>query len=155
VKIVIMNDLLKQAIELSKESVAAGGYPAGALVVRDGKIIATGLSDGKQLCDATSHAEISAIRAASKKLNKRDLTDVVLYTSLEPCVMCFTASFWAHIPKIVFACSRKSVSPKYYEGEHDIFELNKSSIRQIELIYFKELKDEALKVITDWEQSST
>ncbi|OGN20751.1 MAG: hypothetical protein A2910_01050 [Candidatus Yanofskybacteria bacterium RIFCSPLOWO2_01_FULL_39_28] len=106
-----------------------------------------------KLCDATSHAEISAIRGASKKLNKRDLTDAILYASLEPCVMCFAASFWAHIPKIVFACGRKSVSPKYYEGEHDIFELNKSSIRQIELIPFKEFEDEALKVITDWEQT--
>ncbi|MEK9157613.1 MAG: nucleoside deaminase [Patescibacteria group bacterium] len=148
-----MKDLLKQAIELSKESVAAGGYPAGALVVRNGEIIARGLSDGQQLCDATSHAEISAIREASKKLNKRDLTDVVLYTSLEPCVMCFTASFWAHVPKIVFACSRKAVSPKYYEGEHDISELNKSSIRQIELVHFKELENEALKVITNWEET--
>ena len=146
-----MEYLLKQAIELSKKSVAIGGYPAGALVFHDGKIIATGFSDGKQLCDATSHAEISAIREASKKLNKRDLTDVVLYTSLEPCVMCLAASFWAHIPKIVFACRRKSVSSKYYEGEHDIFELNKTSRRQIELIHFKELESDAMCVIQDWE----
>ncbi len=146
-----MEDLLKQAIELSKESVSIGGYPAGALVVHNGEIIATGFSDGKQLCDGTSHAETAAIRKASRKLNKRNLTDVVLYTSLEPCVMCFTASFWAYIPKIVFACSRKSVSSKYYEGEHDIFELNKKSRRQIELIHFKELEGEAKSVIKDWE----
>ncbi len=149
-----MEDLVKQAIELSKESVAIGGYPVGALVFHNGEVIATGFSDGKQLCDGTSHAEIAAIREASKKLNKRNLTDVVLYTSLEPCVMCFTASFWVHIPKIVFACSRKSVSVKYYEGEHDIFELNKTSLRQIDLIHFKELESEAKKVIQDWENRS-
>ena len=146
-----MEDLLKQAIELSKQSVAFGGYPAGSLIVQNGEVVATGFSNGKQLCDATSHAEIAAIREASKKLNKRNLTDVVLYTSLEPCVMCFTASFWAHIPKIVFACSRKSVSSKYYEGEHDIFELNKNSRRQIELVHFKEFENEAKSVIQNWE----
>jgi guanine deaminase len=146
-----MEDLLKQAIELSKKSVAVGGYPAGALVFHNGKVISTGLSDGKQLCDATCHAEISAIREASKKLNKRNLTDVVLYTSLEPCVMCLMASFWAHIPKIVFACRRKSVSPKYYEGEHDISELNRKNWRRIELIHIKELECDAKTVIQDWE----
>jgi tRNA(Arg) A34 adenosine deaminase TadA len=146
-----MEDLLKKAIELSKKSVAVDGYPAGALVFHNGEVIATGLSDGKQLCDATSHAEISAIREASKKLKKRDLTDVVLYTSLEPCVMCLMASFWAHIPKIVFACSRKVVSSEYYEGKHDIFELNKMSKRKIELVHFKELESEAKSVIQDWE----
>jgi len=148
-----MDNFLEQAIELSKKSVAVGGYPVGALIVKDGKVISTGLSDGKQLCDGTSHAEITAIREASKKLKKRNLDDVVLYTSLEPCVMCFTASFWAYIPKIVFACGRKSVHPKNYEGDHDIFELNKNCRRRIELVHQKDFENKALEVINDWEKS--
>ncbi len=147
-------DFIKRVIELSKQSVDVDGYPVGALVVQNGNIISEGLSNGKQLCDATSHSETSAIRLACKKLNKRNLDDVILYTSLEPCVMCLTASFWAYIPKIVFACSRNKVSANYYEGNNNIFELNKTNRRQIELVHFKELENEALKVITEWEQNS-
>ena len=149
-----MNDeqFLKQAIELSKESVAIGGYPVGALIVKGDKVISTGFSDGKQLCDPTSHAETSAIRVAGQVLQKRNLDDVVLYTSHEPCVMCFMSSFWGYIPKVVFACSHAKSPTMYNEGDHDTFELNKKNRRHIELIHFTELEDEALKVITDWEE---
>ena len=144
-------DYIKKTIELSKESVEIGGYPAGAVIVQNGEIVSTGFSNGKQLCDPTNHAEADAIRKAGRKLNKRNLDDVVLYTSLEPCVMCFTSCFWAYIPRVVFACSRDKVSADYFEGNHDIFELNKVGRRKIELVHFDELEEEALRVITDWE----
>lgn len=144
---------LKKAIELSQQSVDIGGYPAGAVVVKDGEVIATGLSNGKNLHDPTSHAETAAIREASQKLGERDLVDVVLYSSLEPCVMCYAASFWAHIPKVVFACGRGKVSPEYYEGHHDIFALNEKGKRVIELVHNVDMEQKALKVIHDWEQS--
>ena len=144
-------DYINKAIELSKESINVGGYPVGAVIVQNGEIISTGLSNGKQLCDPTSHAETAAIREAGKNLNKRNLDDVVLYSSLEPCVMCFTSSFWAYIPKIVFACSRDKVSAEYYEGNHNIFDLNKNGKREIELVHFRELEDKALEVITKWD----
>ena len=145
-------EILEKTIKLSKESVTVGGYPVGAVIVQNGKIVSTGLSNGKQLCDPTSHAETSAIRSAGEKLNKRNLDDVVLYSSLEPCVMCFTSSFWAYIPKIVFACGRDMVSSEYYEGNHNIFDLNKDGRREIELVHFKELENKALEVITEWEK---
>jgi guanine deaminase len=144
-------DFIEKAIAASKESVALGGYPAGAVIVQSGSIVSTGFSNGKQLCDPTNHAETDAIRKAGQKLNKRNLDDVVLYTSLEPCVMCFTSSFWAYIPRIVYACSRDKVSGDYYEGAHDIFELNKLSRRKIDLIHFEALENEALDVIREWE----
>ncbi|MBX2866393.1 nucleoside deaminase [Candidatus Kaiserbacteria bacterium] len=146
-------DFIQRAIELSKESVAIGGYPVGAVIVKDGEIVSTGLSNGKQLCDPTSHAETDAIRKAGKKLNKRNLDDVVLYSSLEPCVMCLTSSFWAYIPRIMFACSRDRVSSDYFEGAHNIFELNEVGRRKIDLAHFDELEDEALNVITEWEEA--
>lgn len=149
----IDKDWIQKAIEASKESVAVGGYPAGAIIVRNGEIVSTGFSNGKQLCDPTNHAETDAIRKAGQKLNKRNLDDVVLYTSLEPCVMCFTSSFWAYIPRIVYACSRDKVSGDYYEGVHDIFELNKMSRRKIDLVHFDECENEALDVIREWEQT--
>ena len=149
-----MNDLdfIMKTIELSKESVAIGGYPIGAVIVKNGEVISTGLSNGKLLCDPTSHAETAAIRDAGKILNKRNLDDVVLYTSLEPCVMCFTSCVWAYIPKIVFACSKNKVSAKYYEGSHDISNLNNSNRRKIELVHYKKLENQALNVITEWEK---
>ena len=146
-------DFIKRAIELSQKSVEVGGYPVGAVIVQNGQIVSEGLSKGKQLCDPTSHAETAAIREAGKKLDKRNLDDVVLYSSLEPCVMCFASSFWAYIPKVVFACSRDKVSADYYEGEHNIFELNRKGRRVIELVHFGELEQEALEVITEWEKT--
>ena len=146
-------DFIDEAIRLSKESVDAGGYPVGTVIVKNSDIIARGLSNGKNLNDPTSHAEIAAIHEAGQKLQKRDLDDVVLYSSCEPCVMCFAASFWAHIPKVVFACSRGKVPANYYEGDHDIFSLNAKSLRKIELVHFQELEEDALAVITNWEKS--
>lgn len=146
------NNLIK-IIELSKESVAKGGFPVGAIVLLNNEIIATGVSNGKQLNDATSHAEICAIREASKKLNKRDLKGATIYSSLEPCLMCFGASYWASISRIVYACSKEKVSKQHYEGLHDLNEINMKNNRKIELVYFKELENEALDVINAWEMS--
>lgn len=100
-----MDDIkfLQQAIEKSKESVALGGFPVGVVIVRNGEILTSGMSNGKQLNDPTNHAEIAAMREACKKLQTRDLKDVVLYSSLEPCLMCFAASTWASIPRMVYA----------------------------------------------------
>jgi len=144
---------LKKAIELSQQSVDIGGYPVGAVIVQNGAVLATGLSNGKNLHDPTSHAETAAIREAANKLGERDLVNVILYSSLEPCVMCYAASFWAHIPKVVFACSRQKVSQEYYEGNHDIFALNEKGKRKINLVHDVGLEGEALKVIQEWERS--
>ena len=144
-------DYIKKAIALSQKSVDIGAYPVGAVIVQNDKIIATGLSNGKQLHDPTSHAETAAIREAAQVLGERDLDDVTLYSSLEPCVMCFASSFWAYIPKVVFACARGSVSADYYEGDHNIFTLNEVGRRKIDLIHFSEMENEALEVIQKWE----
>lgn len=142
---------IQKAIELSQESVAMDAYPVGAVVVKDGTIVAQGLSNGKQLNDPTSHAEIAAIRAAGQVLGKRNLDDVVLYSSLEPCVMCYAASFWAYIPRVVFACGRDRVAKDHYEGDHNIFDLNEKGRRQIDIVHFSDMEPHALEVIKEWE----
>lgn len=144
---------LQIAIDKSKESVALGGFPGGAVIVRNGEILTSGISNGKQLNDPTSHAEIAAIREACQKLQAQDLKDTVLYSSLEPCLMCFAASTWASIPKVVYACSRKRVSRQHYEGNHDLTAINESARRPIEFVHLPELEEQALKVIDDWEKS--
>lgn len=115
--------------------------------------MSSGISNGKQLNDPTSHAEIDAIRTACQKVKTRDLKDVVLYSSLEPCLMCFVASTWASIPKIVYACERNRVSKQHYEGNHNLAPINEVARRPIKLIHFRELEDEALQVIENWEKN--
>ncbi len=150
----IMDDriFLKEAVKKSKESVVAGGFPVGVVLVRGKEIIASGLSNGKQLSDPTSHAEITAIRAACKKLRTRNLNNVILYSSLEPCLMCYSASVWASIPRIVYACGRARVSRQHFEGDHDLKMINGKSRKPIEIVNFRELEEEARQVIEDWEE---
>ena len=147
-----INNFLKQAVELSKESVKEGGFPVGAIIVKDGIIIAQGLSNGKNNKDATSHAEIEAIRNASRELNTRDLFDCELYSSMEPCLMCFSACYWAKIKKIIYAIGKDKLSKKHYEGLHSIKDINLINNKQMEIIQIKNLENEALNVIETWEK---
>ncbi len=144
---------LQKAIEESKKSIAVGGFPVGAVVVEDERVISFGISNGKQLNDPTSHAEIVAIRMACQKKQSRCLKNVVLYSSLEPCLMCFNASVWASIPKIIYACSRNRVSKQHYEGNHNLVSINEAMRYLIKLIHFRELENEALQVIESWENN--
>lgn len=94
--------LMRKAIELSEESVATGGGPFGAVIARDGEIIATGVNRVTASHDPTAHAEVSAIRSACARLNTFDLSGCEIYTSCEPCPMCLGAIYWAHIDKVYY-----------------------------------------------------
>ena len=104
----------------------------------------------KKLLDATSHAEITAIRNASRKLKSLDLYGATVYSSMEPCIMCFAACYWAKVEKIVYAISKEKLSRQRYEGLHDIRQLNKSNNHQIEILYLNELEPKALKIVRAW-----
>jgi guanine deaminase len=145
---------LKRAIELARESVEKGGFPAGALIVKDGKIIAEGLSLGNLINDPTAHAETTSIREACKALKTTNLEGATLYASLQCCAMCFSAANWAGVSKIVTACRKTSniVSKGYYEGFTSIQELNQLNTRKIELDYILEFEEEVLQLIRDWEK---
>ena len=94
---------MRKAIELSIENVANGGGPFGAVIARNGEIIATGVNRVTANNDPTAHAEVSAIRAAAEKLGRFDLSDCEIFTSCEPCPMCLGALYWARLNKIYFA----------------------------------------------------
>ncbi len=95
-------ELMGMAIELSIENVAAGGGPFGAVIARDGEIVATGVNRVTANHDPTAHAEVSAIRDACRKLGTHDLSGCEIYTSCEPCPMCLGAIYWAHIDRIYY-----------------------------------------------------
>ena len=88
---------MRKAIELSIENVANGGGPFGAVIAKNGEIIATGVNRVTASCDPTAHAEVSAIRAAAAKLGTFDLSGYEIYTSCEPCPMCLGAIYWARL----------------------------------------------------------
>ena len=100
-------DFMRQAIDLAVENIKNGGGPFGAVIVKDGKVVATGANRVTANNDPTAHAEVSAIRAACTKLGTFDLSGCVIYTSCEPCPMCLAACLWANIEKIYFGCTLK------------------------------------------------
>ncbi|WP_220464999.1 nucleoside deaminase [Granulicella sp. 5B5] len=98
-------EFMMQAIQLAIENVMSGrGGPFGAVIVKDGKVIATGANQVTASHDPTAHAEVMAIRAACKALETFSLEGCELYTSCEPCPMCLAASYWARCSKIYYGC---------------------------------------------------
>ena len=94
---------MSRAIQLSMDNVVSGnGGPFGAVIVRNGAIVAEGANQVTSVNDATAHAEVVAIRAACAKLGTFMLQDCEIYTSCEPCPMCLGAIYWAHIARIYF-----------------------------------------------------
>ncbi len=151
-----MNDkqYLKRAVKQAKKSVDEGGFPAGAIVVKDGKIISEGISVGFLLHDPTSHAETSSIRNACKKLQTTRLEGAILYASLQPCIMCFSVASWAGVSKIVYGCKKTDEMAKknYYEGNNKVEEINKNNNRKIELAFIPDFEEEMLSLVHNWEE---
>jgi len=90
------------AIEKAKEGIEKGNSPFGACIVKDGQVISCEHNIVWQSTDITAHAEINAIREACQKLNSIDLSGCVIYSTCEPCPMCFAACHWAKISTIIY-----------------------------------------------------
>jgi len=97
------NPFMARAIQISIDNVVSGnGGPFGAVIVRNGNIVAEGVNRVTSTNDPTAHAEVVAIRAACAKLGTFMLKDCEIYTSCEPCPMCLGAIYWAHLARIYF-----------------------------------------------------
>ena len=105
-------EFMRRAIQLSLESVKHGGGPFGAVIVKEGKIIAEAANRVTLDNDPTAHAEVNAIRQAARSLGRFDLSGCDIYTSCEPCPMCLGAIYWAHLDHIYYGC--KSLKPGKY-----------------------------------------
>lgn len=141
------------AIRLSEQNVSkALGGPFGAVIVKNGKLIAKSANKVYLRKDPTAHAEVSTIRIACKKLDTFDLTGCVIYTSCEPCPMCLSALYWAHIDKIYYANTKEDAAEigfddKFIYDEIDLpCEKRKLSAQQL-------LQNEALVVFRLWNES--
>jgi len=146
-------DYLKLAVEQAKKSVEEGGFPAGAIIVKDGKVIAKGISLGRKLHDPTEHAETSAIRKACQNISSY-LDGTTLYGSLECCNMCFLVANWSGISRIVYACRKtpEMVKRLYYEGSTDNKTLNESNNNKIEMVFIPDFEEKMLELVKNWEE---
>jgi tRNA(Arg) A34 adenosine deaminase TadA len=96
-------DFIQQTIQLALENIQKGGGPFGALIVKDGRVIATGVNQVTLTSDPTAHAEMVAIREACQVLKNFELTGCDIYCSCEPCPMCLGAIYWARPDRVFFA----------------------------------------------------
>ncbi len=98
---------MKLAAELSIENIDNGGGPFGAVIVRDGEVVATGVNRVTADNDPTAHAEVNAVRAACRKLNTFQLEGCTVYSSCEPCPMCLSALYWAGVKKLYYGNTKE------------------------------------------------
>ncbi len=144
---------MREAIRLADESVASGGGPFGAVIVKDGVVIA-GASNRVTLDnDPTAHAEVNAIRQACRQLGTFDLKGSVIYTSCEPCPMCLGAIYWAGIDCIYYANTREDAAAADFADGFIYDELGKS-LKERTLPIIPLLRDEALHTFRHWQEKT-
>ena len=116
-------DFMREAIRLSIENVKKGGGPFGAVIVKNGKIIAKGTNSVTSDNDPTAHAEVSAIREACRVLNTFNLEDCEIYSSCEPCPMCLSAALWARVDRVLYAADRHDAADAGFDDAafHGLF----------------------------------
>ena len=141
-----------RAIELSKKSIGEGGGPFGCVIVKDNSIIAEGYNQVTKNNDPTAHAEIVTIRKACNALNTFNLTGVEIFTSCEPCPMCLSAIYWAHINKVYYGNSRKDAALIDFDDEHIYNEL-KLDIKKRKIKMSQINNKEALEAFKLWRKT--
>ena len=113
---------LARAVELAVENVANGGGPFGALIVKDGELVAEGQNRVTANLDPTAHAEVVAIRAACQALGDFSLAGATLYTACEPCPLSLAASLWARVDRVVFTADRHDAARGGFD-DREFYEL--------------------------------
>ena len=142
---------MERAIELSIESVNIGGGPFGCVIVKDDKIVAEGSNEVTLINDPTAHGEIVAIRQACKNFNNFDLNGCELYSTCEPCPMCLSAIYWAHIDKIYYANTRDDAQKIDFDDSL-IYSEFKKNIDKRKISMIQMMRDEAQKAFELWDK---
>lgn len=140
---------MKLAIDLSIKNIENGGGPFGAVIVKDGEIIAASANSVTIDNDPSAHAEVNAIREACKKLQTFDLSGCEIYSSCEPCPMCLGAIYWARIDKLYFANTKEDADAIGFSDNFIYDEIAKPySQRNLKTENF--LREEAIKAFEIW-----
>lgn len=145
-----MNEFMKLALEEAKQGIAAGdGGPFGAVVVQNGKIIASAHNMVLKNDDPTAHAEVLAIRRSCKILSSPVIPDCEIYSTCEPCPMCLSAIMWARIPKVYYGCTKEDAEKIGFMDAfiyHVLDGTNDGKIKQISLD-----RDSCIPLMNEWE----
>ena len=138
---------------MSAESVQSGGGPFGAVIVRNGEIIARGENRVTVCNDPTAHAEVSAIREAAARMGTYDLSGCEIYSSCEPCPMCLGAIYWARLDRLYYAGTRADAANVGFDDAH-IYEELPLDPSQRELPTQTLLREEAQRVFEVWAEKT-
>jgi guanine deaminase len=144
---------MQEAIRLSIENVTTGkGGPFGAVIVKDGKIIARGANEVTSSGDPTAHAEVVAIRNACKELGTFQLDGCEIYTSCEPCPMCLGAIYWARPDKMYFANTKRDAADILFDDQF-IYDEIEIPYEKRKLVTSQMMREEALEAFKLWAAS--
>ena len=148
--ILMINTFMQRAIDLSIEKMRDNcGGPFGAVIVKDGKIIAEGWNQVTSSNDPTAHAEITAIRNACKKLGNFNLKGCEIYTSCEPCPMCLAAIYWSRIERVYFANTKDDAKNIGFDDSH-IYEQIPLPIEERAIPTSQIMRSEAIEAFNEW-----
>lgn len=142
-------ELMRKAIELSIENIQQGGGPFGAVIAKNGAIVATGVNRVTSDCDPTAHAEVNAIRQAAKMLGTYNLKGCEIYSSCEPCPMCLGAIYWAHLDKLYYGNSKQDAASINFNDAFIYKELELNPVDR-QLPSEQLLNEEALRAFDLW-----
>lgn len=141
---------MRLAIEKAREGIKAGQTPFGACIVKDDKVICTEHNVVWDTTDITAHGEVNAIRVACKKMDAIDLTGCQIYSTCEPCPMCFSAIHWAKIDTIIFGASIQDAADagfnELYINNQQMKEIGKSPLTIIPNF----MQDECIELFSEW-----
>ena len=142
-------------MKIAGEEAAVGarnneGGPFGAVIVREGEVVARGHNEVLKSNDPTAHAEMVTIRRAAAVLGRFDLSDCVLYTSCEPCPMCLSAIYWARIPTVFFGCTKEDAADIGFDDQAIYEYIRHPEQHQAELCLISQDREECLRNFEEW-----
>ncbi len=141
---------MSQAIQLSIDNVNNGGGPFGAVIVKDGEVVATGVNRVTATNDPTAHAEVSAIRAACAKLQNFKLEGCTVYSSCEPCPMCMSALYWAGVKRLFYGNTKEDAKKIDFDDSF-IYEQLSLPYEKRSILSARIMGAEAIKAFQLWE----
>ena len=148
-------DFMRLAIQAAWQGLGKGEMPFGACIVRKEQVLSVSHNSAKANIDTTAHAEVQAIREASRQLRMLELAGCVIYSTCEPCPMCFTACLWAKIGRIVYACriedAEKAGIRQIPISSSRMKQLGQSDVQLVGDV----LREDSLKLFEAWSRGKT
>lgn len=142
-------ELMREAIRLSEENLRNGGGPFGAVIAKDGEIVATGVNRVTSESDPTAHAEVNAIRAACRRLGTFNLSGCEIYSSCEPCPMCLGAIYWARLDALYYGNDKHDAARIGFDDAF-IYEEIDLKPQERKLASRRLLAEEAIRAFDEW-----